>query len=266
MKNVPLNPSQNTAAPILSTSAQENNPHIERLNDSMLLLFFDRNQYIYYSLSHNNGTTWSTPIKITTTLNDQGPYDVQPHLFNDNGEWWVYFCANSSVGNRGIYKAKQTIPNNWDSWGPKQLVIEGTTISGGYGAVYGVGEPTLTQWGDLSFVVIYGDVNQPDTNNVFDCDPWFLPKKGSPLAIPSNSLTVKKGLSVYPVPSSNTITLDFPDNFNAYQVVIYNLLGEIVRSFNATGSKPLDISDLPKGIYSISSSNVRSLNAKFLKE
>jgi hypothetical protein len=56
MKNVPVNPNTNNAVPILSTTAQEDNPHIERLNDTTLLLLFDRERYIYYALSYDNGT------------------------------------------------------------------------------------------------------------------------------------------------------------------------------------------------------------------
>ncbi|MBL7884846.1 MAG: exo-alpha-sialidase, partial [Bacteroidia bacterium] len=159
MRNVPVNPNTSTAVPILSTPAHEDNPHIERLNDSTLVLIFDRDRYMHYSLSYDNGTTWQTPVLITNVLNDQAPYDVQPHLWHDGTDWWVYFSADNSSFVRGIYKSKQMIPNDWNSWGPKQLVIESGPVLGGHGAIYGIGEPSLTQWGDISFAVVYGNIN-----------------------------------------------------------------------------------------------------------
>ena len=177
MRDVPRNPTSETAVSILSTTGEEDNPHIERLDDNTLLLFFDRDRHIYYSLSYNNGSTWQKPVLITHVLNDQAPYDVQPHLWNDGTDWWVYFCADNEQGKRCIYKSKQQIANDWDSWSEKQLVIEPNEITGRYGTILGVGEPTLTQRGDISFVVIYGDLNSEDKTDVFDCDPWFLPKR-----------------------------------------------------------------------------------------
>ena len=40
----------------------------------------------------------------------------------------------------------------------------------------GVGEPTLTSNGDISFVVIYARPNPTAFDN-FDADVWYLPKK-----------------------------------------------------------------------------------------
>ncbi len=177
MRNVSRNPSLDTAVPILSSPANEDNPHIERLDDDTLLLFFDRDRYIYYTRSYDNGTTWEEPVKITHVLNDQSPYDVQPHLWNDGTHWWVYFCADNEHGKRCIYRSKQEVPGDWDNWGPRELVIEPGEIIGRYGIILGVGEPTLTDRGDISFVVIYGDLNSNDPADVWDCDPWFLPKK-----------------------------------------------------------------------------------------
>ena len=177
MKNVPRNPTLETSVPIVSSPGVEDNPHIERLDDNSLLLIFDRDRYMYYSFSNDDGNSWQKPELITHVLNDQSPYDVQPHLWNDGTNWWVYFCADNKSGRRCIYKSKQQIDNNWDSWGEKELVIEPGEIKGGYGTIIGVGEPTLTQWGDISFVAIYGNLKSQDKTDVFDCDPWLLPKK-----------------------------------------------------------------------------------------
>ena len=176
MRDVPRNPKFETSVPIVSSTGVEDNPHIERLNDNSLLLIFDRDRYMYYSISNDDGNSWQKPELITQVLNDQAPYDVQPHLWNDGNEYWVYFCADNENGKRCIYKSKQQIKNNWDSWGARELVIEPGEIIGESGTILGVGEPSLTQQGDISFVVIYGDLKSKDKTDVFDCDPWFLPK------------------------------------------------------------------------------------------
>jgi hypothetical protein len=254
MKNVPINPSLSSAVPIVSSTGQEDNPHIERLNDSSLILFFDRDRYMYYSKSIDNGVSWQSPVLITSVLNDQAPYDVQPHLWNDGTDWWVYFCAdNLNNGQRGIYKSRQQIPNDWDSWAPKELVIEGSSITGGSGIIAGVGEPTLTQWGDLSFVVIYGDVNSADTTDVFDCDPWFLPKKNSPMSTGlSKALPANKKLVISPNPANTSALLNFSNpNNEPYSVNVYDNSGRRLISENQLAGTRYNIntSGLKKGLY-----------------
>ena len=67
--------------------------------------------------------------------------------------------------------------NNWNDWSSPKLVIAPDKIKGEQGQIIGIGEPSLTEKGDLSFVVIYGDTRSDDKTDVFDCDPWFLPVK-----------------------------------------------------------------------------------------
>jgi hypothetical protein len=250
MKNVPVNPNPSTAVQILSSPVHEDNPHIERLNDTTLLLFFDRERYIYYSLSYDNGTTWGSPILVTNVLNDQAPYDVQPHLWNDGYDWWVFFSANNNDGIRCIYKSKQMIPNNWSSWGSKQLVIEpNINISGGHGLIFSIGEPTLTQWGDLYFVVVYGDLNSTDTTDVFDCDPWILPRKQPVVTGLPNQTTSKKYPIIYPNPTSEMVYIVLP-NYVDDIVDIVNSSGEVIYYKRINGQNiELDVSNLRSGIY-----------------
>jgi len=246
MRNVPTNPNTNSAVAILSTPAQEDNPHIERLNDTTLLLFFDRERYMYYSISINNGNSWQTPVEISNVLNDQAPYDAQPHLWNDGANWWVYFCADNLNGKRCIYKSKQLISNNWNSWDAKELVIEPDMIVGGSGNVLAVGEPTLTQWGDLSFVVVYGNSNSTDTTDVFDADPWIMTKKSSPLiTVNSNVNNTNSIINIYPNPSSGIFI--FKDNKSVKTVEVFNLLGELILS--ETNAKQINLQGFPKGVY-----------------
>ena len=265
MRKVPVDPFVTTAVPILSTLAQEDNPHIERLNDSTLLILFDRARSIYYSFSYDNGTTWQTAALIQNVLNDQAPYDVQPHLFNDGTSWWVYFCADNANGVRGIYKSKQLIANNWDSWGPKQVVIEPGPITGNYGTTFGIGEPTLTKWGDLSFVVIYGKTGLADTTDVFDCDPWFLPKKRYILTGIEELGRTNGGWSLQTNPVTNELLINYKDAGINYFIWIYNSEGSLVKPTEVL--RPwIDVSDLSPGLYFLKSSNLQYKPLKFIKE
>lgn len=201
---------------------------------------------------------------ITQVLNDQSPYDVQPHLWNDGDNWWVYFCADNENGKRCIYKSKQQIINNWDSWAPKILVIEALEIIGGYGTILGVGEPTLTQRGDISFVVIYGDLNSQDTTDMFDCDPWFLPKKGLTTGISEYSKRINPSLKIFPNPASNKLTIYCTES-KSTKVSIYNIIGQAIETIEVNVKTQIDISHLPNGIYFIQSQDDLYGNVKFIK-
>ena len=75
--------------------------------------------------------------------------------------------ANPADLKQAIYRAPQGTPGDWNSWGAPTLVVSaGTTL--------GVGEPTVTSHGDLSFVVIYQD-GSGTTVDTYDADPWYLP-------------------------------------------------------------------------------------------
>lgn len=250
MKNVPVNPNPSTAVQILSSPDNEDNPHIERLNDTTLLLFFDRERYIYYSLSYDNGTTWENPTIVTNVLNDQAPYDVQPHLWQDGSDWWVFFSADNSNGVRCIYKSKQMIPNDWNSWGPKQLVIEPNfIIQGGLGMIFGVGEPTLTQSGDLYFVVVYGDLNSTDTTDVFDCDPWILPRKHPVVTGIHEQKFPQLIFNIYPNPTRAKVFIDLSIPIDD-TIEVIDAMGRVVCLKEIQGQKTeLDVSNLTRGIY-----------------
>ncbi|RMG80440.1 MAG: T9SS C-terminal target domain-containing protein, partial [Bacteroidetes bacterium] len=149
-----------------------------------------------------------------------------------------------------IVRRKQTIANDWNSWGPAEIVISPGSIAGGYGQVFGVGEPTLTQWGDISFSVVYGDTTSTDTTDVFDSDPWFLPKKGSPAALRQHGLV--NHLKIYPNPAKDKITIEKQNgNFKKASLELYNSLGQSVRYIEniSSGNIIIERDDLKKGVY-----------------
>jgi hypothetical protein len=157
----------------------EDNPHIERYDDTdpnKLVLFFDSDNWpgvgghdIWYAVSSDGGVSWSNPksVKsINTKLDEE-----QPHLYFDGSQWWLFFTAtNPTDGRLAIYRARQGIAKNWDSWVNEQLVVSP-------GSTLGVGEPTLTAKGDLSFVAVIHNQNGTPTDQ-WDCDPWFMPSLG----------------------------------------------------------------------------------------
>lgn len=268
MRNVPINPTSETAVPILSSPEQEDNPHVERLNDSTLVIIFDRARYMYYSKSYDNGDSWSEPVLIPTVLNDQAPYDVQPHLWHDGDFWWVYFCADNEDGFRSIFRAKQVNPDDWENWDVPEMIIAPNYEITGYGHVFGVGEPTVSAWGDLSFVVVYGDLSSSDSTDVYDCDPWFMPKKDSPL---SGLVEVEKKqntLKVYPNPSTHAINISFlGDNDQLTELACYDLLGNRVLHQTIKGTNAvLDITALPSGIYMLNIVGEELNSVRFVKQ
>ena len=157
----PINPETNEFNP--------DNPHLERLEDDRLLLVFEK--YInsdirefYYSHSQDNGENWDEPIKMNTISSELGKIE-HPHLYKDQeGQWWMYFSLNCD-----IYRAKQMEPNDWDAWVEAEKVID-------KGNSNCVGEPTLTDDGDISFVVVYENKANGNNKDTHDIDPWYVHK------------------------------------------------------------------------------------------
>lgn len=172
-----LNPSGTgaTLSGFAHTTETEDNPHIERISASDLVLMFDSDNYtgglgshdIWYSLSTDNASTWSVPQNLSSVNTSEKEH--QPHLYNDGTDWWLYFSATHTDGKLGIFRAKQQTSGDWDSWGTSELVI-------GAGNSAGVGEPTLTSSGDISFVVVYENLHGGEFDR-YDADPWFMKTK-----------------------------------------------------------------------------------------
>lgn len=181
VKNTGLDPTTSGASDF-STSfissplnkKNEDNPDLEILDANNMVLFFDSDNYtgnigshdIWYMTSSNTGSNWTAPANVTTV--NTTAQENQPHLFKSGSEWYLYYSATHTDGKLAIFRQRQTIANNWDSWGAKELVVSAGTTAG-------VGEPTLTANGDLSFVVIY-DNGKTGSTDRYDADPWFLPK------------------------------------------------------------------------------------------
>lgn len=270
LKNISINPSvQGTFLPApVNTQYKEDNPHIERIDPSNLVLFFDSDDRpgglgqldIWYTTSSDNGLTWTNPQQASS-LNTSSVGEQQPHLYKDaNSVWYIYYTgANAITGKTEIFRAKQATPGNWDSWINKESVVSA-------GNSFAVGEPTLTQNGDLSFVVLYQDtVNGIDTDK-YDADPWFLPKIGSPISVKETIINKQASISISPNPTSEKISINLNNIYSIEPLQIYNSLGVLVKVVNSEKSTVIDIKELESGIYFISLQNNPSIYSKFIKQ
>jgi hypothetical protein len=178
-KSVGMNPSTAGSAINITgdqSAYRQDNPHCENV-DGTLVLFFESDdtrkggkgaQDIWYTISADQGATWSTPVNVDT-VNTSG-YDGQPHLYYDGTTWWLYCTQTNTDGKLAIFRYGQGTGGDWNSWTNKTLVVSaGTTM--------GVGEPSLTSSGDLYFVVIFKKTVDPTSYDLYDADPWVMKKR-----------------------------------------------------------------------------------------
>lgn len=165
---------------------EEGNPHVERLGADDMILMYDNDVdglpdiTIKYSISRDNGVSW-TVAKELNTVNSASPVDVQGHLWQDgSGNWWIYFASvRGSEGKREIYRARHKtndLLGDFDDFGDAEKVIGTGSVSDGSGTIEGMGDPTLTSNGDISFTVVVCRKDDP-TYSRCDIDPWMVRRK-----------------------------------------------------------------------------------------
>lgn len=246
IRNTPANP-ENIAeatrlpAPINPESDEftADNPHLERLPGDTLLLVYEKYTHgdertFMYSFSLNNGVSWTSPSTITTIHHEMGKIE-HPHLYQEpSGDWYLYYSLNCD-----IYRSKQEEANHWDAWSTPELVI-------GKGNATCVGEPSLTLHGDISFVVVYPpNLENNDSTDTYDLDPWYLPKKKI-VASSFNSLSNETTFS--PNPFLQTLVVESEHQMD--KVTITDLNGRLMYEMKKTGNKvEIDLEHLVSGIY-----------------
>ena len=158
----------------ISTMNGEDNPHMERLDEDSLVLFFDCRLPggsggidIWFSTSDDDGKTWAEPRPAATINTPQD--DHQPHLFRSGDEWHLYYSGALADGRSGILRARQARHGEWAEWTDGRLVVE-------RGGAAAIGEASLTADGDLYFVVVTENPGGTRWDR-FDCDPWFVPHR-----------------------------------------------------------------------------------------
>lgn len=232
----------------ITSSFNEDNPHIIRLGAQNLVLFFDSDNRpngkgdidLWYSVSSDNGTSWSEPVNVASINTEDKEH--QPFLHLDQGNWYLYYSAYHTDGKLAIFRAKQQTVNNWNSWGEKELVLSS-------GNAAGIGEPTLSKKGDLSFVVVCEDPDKKSSFNRFDSDPWMMRKKN----LTTSSEGVTENISrVYPNPVNDFLVIEFMKPTSGLMVLdVYGNKKNVAEFTKDQDNINLDVSSLPAGIYTI---------------
>lgn len=252
-------------APVNTDSTSEDNPHLERISANNLVLMFTSEDRpggtgdidIWVSESMDTGGSWSNPQLV----NFSSPqFEDMPHLWKDEqGIYWLYYMDSTAT----IQRRKQQTPGNWVNWEAATPILSGGTAGG-------VGEPTLTQWGDIVFGLVYdaGGGWGTDSTDRFDDDIWILPRLGSPLA--ASLLDPDLIVDVHPNPTNNEISFSISGvNHADYMLNISSPSGEIVRQFNQLDAKnTFNVRDLSSGIYFyhlIDRDSGRSVSGKFVR-
>lgn len=244
--NTDSNPSGAGAAlpaPI-TTAYNEDNPHLVKLHEDTLILFYDSDNLpggkgdidLWYSISHDNGVTWNTPINVSTINTPSKEH--QPFLFYDHEKerYYLYYAANHTDGKLAIFRKEQLVENNWDNWGNQELVISA-------GNAAGVGEPTLTTAGDMSFVVVYKDPILTSIYNQYDSDPWMLKRK-NPIVTSAYKVMDEQDILVYPNPSKDWVYIKTTKRIRKVQ--LFNPSGQVLLE----GEKKLfKVKEIHSGVY-----------------
>lgn len=216
------------------------NPILRRINNSdTLLLVYEKYEDaslrdFMYVFSYDDGATWETPVKMTSINNATGHIE-HPQLYSDGSGTYLYYSRNFD-----IYRMKQSIPNNWDSWTNEQLLIS-------KGNALAIGEPSIAINGDIAFVLAYHNIEHPEDE--FDIDPWYVRNINGP-----NSIQVESTLQnavLFPNPAKSFFQIGNLSQ-NEVSVSIMNMVGQElmhVNKYYSTAS--ISVSDLPTGIYSI---------------
>lgn len=257
-QNTGLNPTGSFSpfpGQINTDSTTEDNPHLERITATNFVLFFTSDDHpngtgdvdIFVSESIDGGANWSPSVPVNFNTPQ---FEDMPHIWQDSlGNWWMYYMGMDALSNSYIIKRQQQNPGDWINWMPPD-----TIMTNGNG--HAVGEPTLTQWGDIVFGFVYdaGNGNGTDSTDRFDDDIWILPRKGSPLttAIFNHKKKRSDNIKIYPNPAQNSFTIFDEDAFETTTLQIRNNLGQLVATYKMNSNTlKINTQNWNKGIYFI---------------
>jgi len=234
----PINPSKG--------EFNADNAYLERLGNTVVLVYEKYTDLglrdFMYSLSEDNGNTWSQPELITTIDNSLGHIE-HPSLYRDTeDQWWMYY----SIDLVEIVRSKQLIPGDWDSWDEPEVILA-------VGNALIIGEPTVARNGDIAFSVGYINEQSNDTTDVYDLDPWYLPVMSEVNA--EELFASFAQMSLYPNPSSGLVTLEIslPAQTNFSIVLTDETVREVYRKSHLSKKRieqlTIDYSWLNTGVY-----------------
>ena len=228
----------------ITTGFNEDNPHLVDLQNDTLILFYDSDNLpgglgdidIWYTTSYDDGQSWDTAINVSSVNTNTKEHQPFIHYDNTTEKYYLYYSTYHSDNKLAIFRKEQLIENDWDSWGNNELVISA-------GNAAGIGEPTLTTNGDISFVVVYEDPELNSIYNRFDSDPWYLRKKNTASA--TNDLSInEKEFMFYPNPTDGLIHFRYTKD--ASNLKIYDSQGSL---YYEGLSQVIDMKEFPRGLY-----------------
>lgn len=222
------------------------NPVLRRINNSdTLLLVYEK--YVdaslrdfMYAFSYDDGETWETPVTMTSINNATGHIE-HPQLYTDGSGTYLYYSRNFD-----IYRMKQSIPNNWDSWTNEQLLIS-------KGNALAIGEPSIAINGDIAFVLAYHNIEHPEDE--FDIDPWYVRNINGPNSIPMENTL--QNAAIFPNPANSIFQIGNLTQ-TGISVSVVNMVGqELIQINNYNSTASISVSALPIGIYSVIIENAK---------
>lgn len=208
------------------------NPALVRLGGDSLLLVYERytdgNQRTFMvARSPDGGSSWSAPTPMTSITRSLGHIEHPMPVRDSEGNWWLWFTVDYD-----IVRAKALVNGQWDSWSAPEKVIE-------KGNTAGLGEPSLSQDGNLYFSVVLTR-SGTDSTDRFDIDPWVLP-------VAHSTRSTKKATD----PGSmlrfvgGRVVLDRPGD--AQLLETRRMDGVLVGTVGCRSDRPCDLA-LPRGV------------------
>jgi hypothetical protein len=245
----------------------EDNPHMEKIDDSTYVLVFDDHAsdslgQINYTFSYDSGATWIQP-QILSTVSETG-VEIQPHLWQNqtDGRWWIYYVSDSVVQGEKIglifrkpLNGTMTL-GGFDNFGPREAVIFPTSTHPDF-YFLGCSEPSLTTNGDLSFCAIYVATTDNTWSNETQIDPWFLPRNGSVMGVVDEGSKNPLQLNVFPNPNNGQFSVTLTNGKERKsQVTIIDMFSRLVYASTEKGSNlQINTEDLSKGVYFVKVQN-----------
>jgi hypothetical protein len=118
---------------------------------------------------------------------------------------------------------------------------------------------SIQQTTDLGYIVAgYAGSNNGDVPGNQGSDDYWVIKLSAESSSTINPISTP--ISIYPNPTQNTITLQFPTQEPATLITISDLLGRVINSQTTTtgldGSVKMDVGTLPEGLYLVSATTL----------
>ncbi len=212
------------------------NPMMRRLGGDSLLLVYEKYtdpglRDFMFSISDDDGLSWSSPQVITSINNDAGHIE-HPMVYFDGSDMWLYYSRNFD-----IYAAIQSIAGDWDSWvDERPIILKGNAT--------GIGEPSLSANGDLYFVTVM--INPDNPADAVDADPWYA-KIQVPNSVIEHHTTE---LTIYPNPAGNDCLISLPDAQET-RITVISINGTRMDETCIRQQSTIDLLDYPSGIYEV---------------